>query len=132
MRHPFFAVILFCWRLVSAPLSKDFDLKAAVLRFVYFLRFLCSGFEFYWMPLTPSRFKSLTPKSLISERISSTLLLPSSPLLSFRTCPSALRCCKIPFLLFPLPRAHTFAVNPGSTYASWSMSFPDTLSTSPL
>ena len=74
MGHPFFAVILFRWCLVSAPLSEDFDLKAAVLRFVYFLRFPCSSFqEFRLDGLNPSRFKSFTPKGLNSERMSSTL-----------------------------------------------------------
>ena len=63
--------------------------------------------SFNWTPLTPSHFKSSTPKGLMLEWILSTLLLSSSPAPLFWICPSALRCCWIPFWPFPLPRTHS-------------------------
>ena len=83
MGHPFLALIIFRWRLPSAPFPKDFNLKAAdygcsSLR-LFFLGSFAVALSLNWTALTPSRFKSLTPKGLISEPISSNLSLSSSP-----------------------------------------------------
>ena len=91
MGHPFLGLIPFRWRFASAPFSKDFNLKAAVLHFVFVLGSSAVALGFDWTPLTPSRFESFTPKGLISERISSILSLPSSLPPPFRTGPFALR-----------------------------------------
>ena len=61
MGHPFLVLILFRWRLLSAPFYKNFNLKAAVLRFVIFLGSSAVALTFNWTALTLSRFQSFRP-----------------------------------------------------------------------